>query len=919
MNTNLENEANVSENIVDVSVDNSDVNSNENATEKATDNAGVNVTENAVTKTDANVNASAAVAGAVTSTEVKAPAEPEAEKPKPTRKEKKKQKKALKKEKKLQKKLAKKERKKRWKATKKEDRRKLKEHYKDAPWFIRIPRLLIGPLCKIALITVPIFTVLLIAVGIVYLGILFYFLDVIDNQNAPVSKEEIYELSPLDEEGAAKIAAMPGIGEDETWTICVYMVGADLEDYDENDLSLTTLYETKKEKEERDQAVLDKRFETLEKYSEEIGKENLNLPEFLYFPEKPIAHTEYLKNEVIVASQDGAGSMDIDEMFMSEMSDNIQVVVQTGGATRWSNTFINPNKTQRFLIKKDTFEEVSNLPLQRSTDPATLAEFIKFCDENYKSDHTILVLWDHGGGPFGYGKDSIYGGEIMSISEVREALNMVYTPNEDNPPFDIIGYDACLMGNLEVAHSLNGFASYYVLSEESEPGYGWDYCEWLKQMSENPTMSPAAVAQTIADTYTDYYMTQNVNIKVFNISRDVTMSVIDAKKAEELYDAYSELTKHQLIDAASDISVLAEIGRCSDKSTHVASDAYNIYNLVDLGNYVDYMVDIYPEECSNISNLMEEAVLYHRENGSLCDAEGLTVYLPGSIDSFAGLIYFLKYEYDICEDDYTRALYYYKMSGCLNEEMLELIDPLTDEKPTVLDVSVFNNFEKTDPVCDGKTFTVPVDEKLQKMIQGYTFVLASYDDFMGEIVYYGSDEYMYLDGEGNMCCDFDGQWVHLDGQPLYLEVTSASESAVEYRSRILYNGNEAYLIFSYDRDTEEFTIKGVREVPSLNEDQINYLVNTKSNIELQRKDTIVPLYYAYDAYGQTYDKQGKKIKYRATTKIHMKELDTNYYLGMTVIYDQRGDTYSSKVMGYDISNGKIKDCQIDKDFVGADY
>ena len=51
----------------------------------------------------------------------------------------------------------------------------------------------------------------------------------------------------------------------------------------------------------------------------------------------------------------------------------------------------------------------------------------------------------------------------------------------------------------------------------------------------------------------------------------------------------------------------------------------------------------------------------------------------------------------------------------------------------------------------------------------------------------------------------------------------------------------------------------------------------------------------------------------------MKELDTNYYLGMTVIYDQRGDTYSSKVMGYDISNGKIKDCQIDKDFVGADY
>jgi hypothetical protein len=836
-----------------------------------------------------------------------------------TRKEKKKQKKALKKEKKLQKKLAKKEKKKRWKETKKEDRRKLKEHYKDAPWFIRIPRLLIGPVLKVVSFATPIILIVAIIGGSIYGCIVLSYMDIAENQNRPVSKEEILEFSPIDEEGAAKIAAMPGIGEDETWTICVYMIGADLEDDYENDLSLTTLYETKKEKDARNQAVIDKRFEHLEKYSSELKKSKLGLPEFLYFPEKPVASSEYVKNEVIVATGDGAASQDIDEMFMSEMSDNIQVVIQTGGATRWSNTFINPNKTQRFLIKNDTFEEVSNLPLQRSNDPATLAEFLRFCNKNYKADHTILVLWDHGGGPFGYGNDSIYGGESMSLKEVRQALSMVYTPNEDNPAFDIIGFDACLMSNLEVTHALNGFASYYVLSEESEPGWGWDYYEWLKQMSDNPTMSPAAVAQTIADTFTDYYMTQNVNIKRFKVSRDVTMSVLDAKKTEELYDAYCELTKKQLIDSISDISVLAEIGRCSDKSTHVASDSYNVLNLVDLGNYVDYMVDTYPDECTKISNLLEEAVIYHRENGSLCDAEGISVYLPGSIDSFAGLVYFLKYEYDICEDDYTRALYYYKMSGCMNDEMLEIIKPLTDDKPTVLDISIFNNFEKTNPVTENNTFSIPIDEKLQKMIQAYAFSLSTYDENTGEIVYYGYDEYLNLDGDGNMRCDFDGEWVHLDGQPLYLEITSATESVVEYRSRILYNGKEAYLVFTYDRDTEDFAIQGVREIPEMTGDQINFLVNTKSNIELQRKDTIIPLYYAYDAYGQTYDKQGKKIKYRTTTKIHMKGLDSNYYLGMCVISDQRGDGYSSKVLGYHITNGKIKDCKVDKDFVGTDY
>lgn len=847
-----------------------------------------------------------------------------------TRKEKKKQKKALKKdkklqkkhakkEKKLQKKLAKKEKKKRWKETKKEDRKKLKEHYKDAPWFIRIPRLLIGPVFKISLWAILVITILCIVGGSVYGAVVMYFMNLSDNRLAPVSKEEIEAISPYDEEGAKKIAALPGIGEDETWTICVYIVGADLEDWDENDLSLATKYDTSKEREARNQALIDNRFAILEQYSSEINKEKLRLPEFLYYPEKPVASSTYVMDEVIVASQDGAASLDMEEMFSSEMSDNIQVVVQTGGATRWSNTFINPNKTQRFLIKNDTFEEVSNLPLERSTDPATLANFLRFCNKNYKSDHNILVLWDHGAGPFGYGSDSIYGGDVMSLKDIRQALSMVYTPSEDDPAFDIIGFDACLMSNLEVAHSLNGFASYYVLSEESEPGEGWDYYEWLKKMSDNPTMSPAQVAQAIADTFTDYYITQNVNLKKLHLSYEVTMSVLDAKKTEELYDAYCELTKRQLIDSVSDISVLAEIGRCSDKSTHVASDAYNVYNLVDLGNYVDYMVDMYPDECSKISNLLEEAVLYHRENGSLCDAEGMTVYLPGSIDSFSGLIYFLKYEYNICEDDYTRALYYYKMSGCLNDEMLELIKPLTDEKPTVLDISVFNKFEKTNPVTTDKSFSIPMDEKLLKMIQGYTFVLASYNEYTGEIVYYGEDEYAYLDGEGNMNCDFEGEWIHLDGQPLYIEVTSASASAIEYRSRILYNGEEAYLIFSYDRDTEEFAIKGVRKIPAESGDQINFLVNTKDNIELQRKDSIVPLYYAYDAYGQTYDKEGKKIKYRSTTKIHMKGLDTGYYLGMCAISDQRGDSYSSKVLGYNISNGKIKDCKVDKDFVGTEY
>ena len=819
-----------------------------------------------------------------------------------------------------EKRAAKRERKRRWKETKKEDRRKLKEHYKDAPWFIRIPRLLAFPLLKLSLILTAAAIVLVIIGACGYMGLQLYYVDKFDNRNAPVEREEILALSPIDEEGAEKIEAIPDIDPDETWTICVYMVGADLEDWDENDLSLTTCYETVKEKSARDAEEANEIFGFLDQYSSELESNGLELPEFLYYPDPPSeSYSVYLTDDVIVADMDGCASTDIYEMVDADTPDNISIVVQTGGATRWSSTFINPNKTQRFLIKNGTFEEIENLPLQRSTDPQTLADFVKYCDENYESDHMMLVLWDHGSGPFGYGADSIYGGKSMTLKEIREALSMVYEPNMEDPAFDIIGFDACLMSNLEVTHALNGFASYYALSEETEPGEGWDYVGWLSAMKDDPSMSPAAVAQAIADSYTDFYMTQNVNIGETFFTNDVTFAVIDAAKAEELYDAYCALAEKQLIDSAGDISVLAEIGRCCNKSTHVVSEAYNIFNLVDLGNYIEHMSDTYPEECAEIDRLMDETVLYHRESGSLCDSEGISVYVPGSVDSLAGLWYFLDYEYNICEDDNMRALYYYKMSGCLTDEMKAGLAELTDETPLILDVSDFNDFEKADPVIADNSFSVPVSEDLQKMIQGYSFMLASYDEDSDNIVYYGEDEYMYLDGEGSICSEFDGEWVFMDGQPLCIEITSATYSVVEYRSRVLYEGQEAYLVFAYNRDTEEFSIKGIRLIPEDDSDGINFLVNTKNNIELQPGDEIVPLYYSTDSYGQSYDTEGDRIKYRITMDIKMQGMPSGYYLGMATIYDQRGDSYNSAVIGYDISGGKIKECSIDEDFVGTDY
>ena len=560
------------------------------------------------------------------------------------------------------------------------------------------------------------------------------------------------------------------------------------------------------------------------------------------------------------------------------------------------------------------------MPVQDSCSVDSLADFLTFCKENYRADHNMMILWDHGGGVFGYGGDSIYGTN-MSLKDLRKAFKKVYKPDRNAPAFDIIGFDACLMSSLDVIHYLDGFASYLAVSEETEPGFGWEYTSWLQTLSDDPAMSPAQAAMSIADTYTDYYMKQNASKTLISMlagSSDVTFSVLNVNKGCELYDAYCALTKKQLTDSASDISVLSEIGRCGSRSTTFCGSASTIFNLIDLGNYVDYMIDTYPEESSRIKNLLEKTVLYHRENGALSDAQGLSIYLPCSIDSFYGMQYFLDYIYNVCDDESTKALYYYKMAGCLNDDMLYYLRTLSKEAPQVIDTGIFTDFSKAEPAIEDDGFRVGIDSKVQQMTVAYYAETAIYDAEHYLIIDLGYDENAELDGNGSLLCDFDGTWICLDGTPLATDVVSATASSVEYRSKVMYDGSAAYLLFSYDRDSDVFTINGIAPIPT-NSENVNFLTNTKSVQEVKVGSKIVPLYVVNDLVSQkTFEKEGKSVIFRNSSSIECKGLGNGYYLTTAVITDQRGDRYYSKVVGNTVSGGSVTERKLDETFYGSD-
>ena len=123
----------------------------------------------------------------------------------------------------------------RWKKEKADRRQALKDRYRDAPWIIRVCRLyLLKPFIALLIIAA------IAAGGTAYFmtngaGLFQKFLTAIKNQ--PTTQEQIYALSPIDAVGAKRIDAVAPVDKDDTWTISVYIVGADLEDMGEDDLS----------------------------------------------------------------------------------------------------------------------------------------------------------------------------------------------------------------------------------------------------------------------------------------------------------------------------------------------------------------------------------------------------------------------------------------------------------------------------------------------------------------------------------------------------------------------------------------------------------------------------------------------------------------------------------------------------------
>ena len=307
----------------------------------------------------------------------------------------------------------------------------------------------------------------------------------------------------------------------------------------------------------------------------------------------------------------GMATNDLNEMLKAKVGDNVNLIVETGGCKTWQNSVMSNKTNQRYQItSKGLVALDQNVGKKAMTDASTLYDFIKFCKTNFPANRNALILWDHGGGSLsGYGHDQLY------ISKGSMPLDQLYKAlKQADMKFDFIGFDACLMGTLETAVATEPFADYLIGSEETEPGVGWYYTEWLNILSKNTSMPTVEIGKKIIDDFTTVCAKQT--------SDATTLSIVDLAE-------FSGTVPNALSDFSKSVSSLVDSNNYKTIANARANtrefSRANRLNQIDL---IDFANRIGTKEAKALVTALSGAIKYNRTSRSMTNAYGISTYFP---------------------------------------------------------------------------------------------------------------------------------------------------------------------------------------------------------------------------------------------------------------------------------------------------
>ncbi|HEY6407103.1 MAG TPA: clostripain-related cysteine peptidase [Ktedonobacteraceae bacterium] len=210
-------------------------------------------------------------------------------------------------------------------------------------------------------------------------------------------------------------------------------------------------------------------------------------------------------------------------------------------------------------------EVVRDLGQIDSGDPATLIDFIRWAATTAPAQRYALIIWSHGSGwepsemerlakqpvppvPPGLpglqpaknpvtmaeltqrgaddGRKVFFSSTMRKMLSLDEPLNRAIAFDDGSghsldtielgnvlaqatqklgQPIDLLGMNACLMSNVEVAYQLRNHARVYIASEDLMPAQSWPYDDILARLKAQPGIDAAALGKMVVERYCAFY------------------------------------------------------------------------------------------------------------------------------------------------------------------------------------------------------------------------------------------------------------------------------------------------------------------------------------------------------------------------------------------------------------------------------
>ena len=446
-----------------------------------------------------------------------------------------------------------------------------------------------------------------------------------------------------------------------------------------------------------------------------------------------------------------------------------------------------------------------------------------------------------------------------------------------------------------------------IASEETEPGIGWYYTNWLTKLGKNPSMPTVDLGKQIID---DFVSTCDKKCQ----GQKTTLSIVDlAEFSNTVPDKLNAFSR-----SVSSLLTNSDYKTVSD--ARYATREFAVSSKIDQVDLAHLALNMKSSEGKALSDAIRSAVKYNRTSSNITNAYGVSIYFPyrrtSNVDSACS-----TYRQIGMDADYSKCIRQFASietsgqvaSGGTSSPLSLLLGTVGDSAGSasaeligdLLGSFLSGSFDRNIEGLDSSNTAYMQDSALssddtaeyiasnyfdtsnlvwEKNASGkYTMTLPEsqwdlvhdldknlfYDDGEG-YVDMGLDNVFSFDDDGNLIADTDRIWLAINGQPVAYYHTDTTEMSNDVYSISGYvpamlNGDRVNLILVFDSQNPKEYIAGA----TTDYKNMETATVAKSLIELQVGDSLDFLcdYYTYGGEYQDSYYLGEKMTVSSNMQI----------------------------------------------------